>query len=143
MRSMAPRGSARHRALSHAAREAVDLPCVNRLDQPEKEQRVRAAAQELRRADQRSARPVVVAEGVHREEARPAHFVAPGQHEVGPLVFLPRELHQAQIEILGEARDAPRHAGQRRWRDRERELVRQGIRSQRAEAHPVVAQPIE
>ena len=143
MRSSAPRGSACHRRDSQAARGLVDALGLDRLHQVVKEEHLGPAGKQLLRAQQRPSGAVIVAQRLDLEEARPADLVAPRQDELDPLSVVAGKLHQAQVEVLSEARNAPRHPRAGRPA-RPRAPGRRGrLGPQRAERHAFVAEPVE
>ena len=125
--------------LAPAARDA--LGCVLRILAPEIREPARArfaeraflyrvdqAADEKRRGRLAGLDPDEEARG---EEARPPDVVGPRQHRAPGAPARPVELHQAQVEVLSEARHVPRDLGERMRRHGERQFLRRMLRNVR------------
>ena len=133
------RGSVCHKRQA-APRRALGL---DRLHQAVKEEHLGPARKQLLRAQQGPSGAVIVAYRLDLEEARAADLVAPRQRELDPLPLVAGKLHQAQVEVLGEARHAARHPREGVLRDGERQVGRGRLRPERAERHALVPEAVE
>src|SRR5205814_4661144 len=88
-----------------------EVPAFHRGGQAVDEAHVGRGAQQLVGAQQPSRADVEIAEHARDEKVRPAHVVAPRQHEM-PAVRLAQKLHQLQVEFVAEARHRPGHRAQ-------------------------------